>query len=243
MSASTCPSTFTPLRFHGATSSSARSRSTDTSSWSAASAARCASSASITTGMPFCGRRATLAVEARPGSSARCCHAAAPLAPGCGRREIDRARAGSRPSRLRRQRRDRRRRHKPPARPPRGQSLGVRTDVARQRRGQRLAVAALERVAIGRGAAIEHARQLLHALGHAEVADAEFAQRMIDVLRRSRRSVSWASSRAAPASPRMPVLEQEHVQRQHLEAAERRIGHLPVRIKSSAAAPPPRLRA
>ena len=63
MSASTRPLTLTPLRFHGATRSSARKRSTESSPCSSARAARCRASASITTGMPLCGSRATLATK------------------------------------------------------------------------------------------------------------------------------------------------------------------------------------
>ena len=102
--------------------------------------------------------------------------------------------------------------------------------VAGQRCGQRRAVAAVDCLAIGHSAAIEHARQLLHALGHAEIADAELANRMLDVgeegIGQVLRHVGGVARLAAQA-----VQHQEHVQRDHLEAPERRVRNIPVGIK------------
>ena len=62
------------------------------------------------------------------------------------------------------------------------------------------------------------------------IADAELAQRMVDVLEEVvDQDLRQFARRARLAAHAM--LEQEHVQRQHLEAAERRVGHVPVRIK------------
>ena len=115
----------------------------------------------------------------------------------------------------------------------------VGPDVAGERSGQRRAVAAVDRLAIGDGAAIEHARQLLHALRHAEIADAELADRMLDVgeervgellrdvaRRRPPRRAAGAGpgTRAAPSSRSGRAACPEHSSRH----------------KAPAAAPPPR---
>ena len=77
-------------------------------------------------------------------------------------------------------RRDGRRAHSRRATPP---AARTRRRAGRCGRAPRpaCAVAAIDRVAIRHGSAVEHARQLLHPLRHAEIADAELANRMLDV--------------------------------------------------------------
>ena len=87
-------------------------------------------------------------------------------------------------------------------------------------------IAGVDRRLIGRRPAEEHPRQALHPLGDAHVADAEFAQRMVDVLEEDvgqflRQRVGFWTLALQPAQ------DEQHVQRQHLVASERRIRHVP----------------
>ena len=63
-----------------------------------------------------------------------------------------------------------------------GLIFGLRMKITLQRCSQFVTVPALQCCRVAFKPAIEHRRQLLHALGHADITDAELADRMIDVL-------------------------------------------------------------
>ena len=64
---------------------------------------------------------------------------------------------------------------------PRRRPSAAGEDIAAQVLRRALPIPGIERLVICGGPAVECLRQLLHALRHAEVADAELAQGMIDV--------------------------------------------------------------
>ena len=136
-----------------------------------------------TTGMPLCGSRATLASNETGLAAGSSRHHLPPLpyrSGDRGDRKFDAARRQRRTA-PGRQARDGRRAHSRRATPACGQDASSGRTLRLSAAASDRAVAAIDRLAIRHGTAIEHARQLLHPLGHAEIADAELANRMLDV--------------------------------------------------------------
>ncbi len=106
----------------------------------------------------------------------------------------------------------------------------VRTDISRQRRCQRLCIVCIQRLTIGRDTTVEHARKFLHALRHALIADAEFAQRMVDILEKLIRDFLRKIGKHLVFSPHA-VKGEKNMQGKHFIATEWRIGHLKLCIK------------
>src|SRR5690606_5136739 len=224
MLATTRPATLTPPFFQAVTLSVTFSASTERSACSSASCSRCSSSASMVTSSPFFGRRETctlwlmgLTLSSNIPQLLRNGELDAPckqLGLRLGGERLGCALyIGSQMANLRPWR------------------ISLRHDVARQRGHQRVTVLRRQRAAIGVRAAIEHLRELLHALRHTRVADAEFAQRMIHVLEEPVGECLRRMEKRGGAAARA-LEEQEHVDRDHRVAADRRVRHIPLGVET-----------
>lgn len=106
-----------------------------------------------------------------------------------------------------------------------------RSHIAAERRLECLSIAGLQCPSIGIGTAVEHSRQFLYPLRNADVSNSQFPQRMIDIGKKPVRDVLGDRLESAIAIPEA-VKEKKQVQRNHLEATERRVGNTPFGIKN-----------